>query len=297
VTAGLDLVPVNVRGFKVRGYANEIVRDWYGGRTEHILERYGADAPRVHYHTGLLDELSDTQDVNELKRILRQAQIRLLDVAAKEWQINRLRGGNILDSGCGLGGGSIYWAEKYSCAVTGVSLVQEHLNLVDRYASETGLSNRIDTILCDVHEIHLEPSLKNKYDAVIAIDSSCYMDLPRWFGALRQVLVPDGKIYIADGFVGPGASQALVAKVDDYFKTRMVRLTEYATIAHSFKAWDLSDRAARFFDTTYALIFIQAVAANNLHEKERSLSMHKLLRHAFEARLLYYLLLEADPWK
>jgi len=281
----------------VAKYAKEIVRDWYGGRTEHILERYGGDAPRVHYHTGLVDQLPDTQEVDELKRILRQAQVRLLDIAAKEWQINRLRGGNILDSGCGLGGGSIYWAEKYSCTVTGVSLVQEHLDLVHKYASVIGLSNRIDTIRCDVHEIQLEPNQKNKYDAVIAIDSSCYMDLPRWFSALRQVLVPGGKIYIADGFVGPGASQSLVTEVDDYFKTKMVRPTEYLAVAHSFKAWDFSDQAARFFGTTHPLIFIQAVAANNLHEKERSLSMHKLLRHAFETRLLYYLLLEVDPWK
>jgi tocopherol O-methyltransferase len=80
-----------------------------------------------------------------------------------------------------LGGASIYWAEKYSCRVTGVSLVQEHLDLVHKYASDTGLAERIDTLRCDVHEIHLEPNQKRKYDAVIAIDSSCYMDLPRWF--------------------------------------------------------------------------------------------------------------------
>ena len=279
------------------GYANEIVRDWYGGRTEHILERYGGDVPRVHYHTGLVEQLADTQDVNELRRLLREAQVRLLDVAAKEWQIDRLRGGHILDSGCGLGGGSIYWAEKYTCRVTGVSLVQEHLDLVHKYASDTGLAERIDTLRCDVHEIHLEPNQKHKYDAVIAIDSSCYMDLPRWFSALRRVLLPGGKVYIADGFVGPGASQSLVAEVDDYFKTKMVRPTDYLAVAHSVKAWDLSDQAARFFGTTYPLIFIQAVAANNLHGKERSLSMHKLLRHAFDTRLLYYLLLEVDPWK
>jgi tocopherol O-methyltransferase len=235
--------------------------------------------------------------VNELKRILRDAQIRLLDIAAKEWQINRLRGGNILDSGCGLGGGSIYWAEKYSCTVTGVSLVKEHLDLVNKYASEIGLGNRINTILCDVHEVHLSWDQSNKYDAVIAIDSSCYMDLPRWFNALRQVLRPGGKIYIADGFIGPEASQALVNSVDDYFRTKMVRPTDYLTIAHSLKTWDLSDEAASFFATTYPLIFIQAMAANNLHGKERSLSMHKLLRNAFDTRLLYYLLLEVDPWK
>jgi tocopherol O-methyltransferase len=282
---------------QLAGYANEIVRDWYGRRTEHILERYGADAPRVHYHTGLVDQLPHTEDVDELKRALRQAQVRLLDIAAKEWQIDRLRGGHILDSGCGFGGGSIYWAEKYSCRVTGVSLVQEHLDLVHKYASDTGLAERIDTLRCDVHEIHLEPNQKHKYDAVIAIDSSCYMDLPRWFNALKQVLLPGGKVYIADGFVGPGASQSLVAKVDDYFKTKMVRPTDYLAVAHSVKAWDLSDQAARFFGTTYPLIFIQAAAANNLHGKKASLSMHELLRHAFEARGLYYLILEVDPWK
>lgn len=279
------------------GYAKEIVRDWYGGRTEHILERYGGDAPRVHYHTGLVDQLPDTEDVDELKRALRQAQVRLLEVAAKEWQIDRFRGGNILDSGCGLGGGSIYWAEEYGCTVTGVSLVQEHLDLVRRYASDLGLAKRIDTLRCDVHEIHAEPHQKHKYDAVIAIDSSCYMDLARWFGALRQVLLPGGRVFIADGFVGPAANRSLVAEVDDYFKTKMVRPTDYLAVSHCIKAWDLSDQAARFFGTTYPLIFVQATAANNLHQKRASLAMHKLLRGAFESRRLYYLILEVDPWK
>jgi tocopherol O-methyltransferase len=221
----------------------------------------------------------------------------LLDTAAKEWQIGRLRGGNILDSGCGLGGGSIYWAEKYGCRVTSVSLVQEHLDLVHKYASETGLAGRIDTLRCDVHEIHLESNQRDKYDAVIAIDSSCYMDLPRWFSALRQVLLPGGKIYIADGFLGPGAGLSLINKVDDYFKTKMARPTDYLAVAHSVKVWDFSDQAARFFGTTYPLILIQAVATNNLQSKQASLSMHKLLREAFETRRLYYLMLEADPWK
>jgi tocopherol O-methyltransferase len=284
---------------QLAGYANEIVREWYEGRTEHILERYGGDAPRVHYHTGLVDQVPHTEDVDELKRALRQAQVRLLDIAAKEWQIDRLRGGHILDSGCGLGGGSIYWAEKYSCRVTGVSLVQEHLDLVHKYASDTGLAERIDTLRCDVHEIHLEPNQKHKYDAVIAIDSSCYMDLPRWFNALRQVLLPSGKVYIADGFVGPRSSRELVDEVDAYFATKMVTVGDYLTEAgiRSVKAVDLSDQAARFFGTTYPLIFIQAVAANNLREKERSLSMHTLLRHAFDTRRLQYLLLEIDPWR
>src|SRR5260370_8534687 len=97
------------------GYANEIVKDWYGGRTEHILERYGGDAPRVHYHTGLVDQLPDTQNVDELKRALRQAQVRLLDVAAKEWQIDRLRGGRILVMGLGFRGTAHYPPPHQPC--------------------------------------------------------------------------------------------------------------------------------------------------------------------------------------
>ena len=77
----------------------------------------------------------------------------------------------------------------------------------------------------------------------------------------------------------------------------MVRLTDYLAVAQSLKAWDFSDRAARFFGTTYPLIFIQAMAANNLQGKKASLSMHKLLRHAFDTRRLQYLLLEIDPWR
>jgi tocopherol O-methyltransferase len=280
-------------------YANEIVRDWYEGRTEHILERYGGDAPRVHYHTGLVDQIPATRDVDELKRALRKAQVRLLDVAAREWQADVRFRGDILDSGCGLGGGSIYWAEKYGVNVTGITLVQEHIDLIQKYANRIGIAKQIQTLCCDAHEVHLQPNQRQRYSAAVAIDSSCYMQLGRWFTCLRQVLRPGAKVFIADGFVGPRSSRELVDEVDAYFATKMVTVGDYLTEAgiRSVKAVDLSDQAARFFGTTYPLIFIQAVAANNLREKERSLSMHTLLRHAFDTRRLQYLLLEIDPWR
>lgn len=267
----------------------ETVRNWYRDKTEQIIERYGIAEPRVHYHAGLMDEIPETTDETELKRALHQAQVKLLDVASVKWPAFR---GEILDVGCGLGGGSIYWAENYRVKVTALSLVKEHLDLVNKYAFATGQGGRIQTLCSDAHEIHLQWKQLQRYDAVVAIDSSCHLNPFSWFNCLRQVLKPDGKVYICDVFAGPHADPALIEYVNRYFACKMVQIGSYLSIGNrSINILDCSSGAANFFGTTCKLIEMPKKSGTS-----RSAAMHRMLQYAFETRRLQYLMLEIDPW-
>jgi len=78
---------------------------YYKRKTSAILQRYGP-GPRVHYHTGLVDEPKPFGSVSELRSQLVYAQEVMLRYSAEVWQINSIAFRDILDVGCGLGGGA-----------------------------------------------------------------------------------------------------------------------------------------------------------------------------------------------
>lgn len=77
-----------------------------------------------------------------------------------------------MDVGCGLGGGAIFWAQLYDATVTAVTCAAEHLPVIEALSTMAGVSNKIQTQLCDACEV----SAKFPYDAVVAMESSCYFN-------------------------------------------------------------------------------------------------------------------------
>ena len=81
---------------------------YYDSKTQAILRRYGP-GPRVHYHTGLVDEPPRLDlSIEELRLRLVAAQERMLYHAASVWDASSALCGDVLDVGCGLGGGAIF---------------------------------------------------------------------------------------------------------------------------------------------------------------------------------------------
>ena len=66
----------------------------------------------------------------------------MLRHAAEVWDASEFLSGEILDVGCGLGGGSIFWAAGFGAQVTAVTCVPSHADHVARFAAEAGLSGR-----------------------------------------------------------------------------------------------------------------------------------------------------------
>ena len=95
-------------------------------KTAAILQRYGP-GPRVHYHAGLVDHPPhSSESVQSLRQRLVASQERMLTHAAKIWDAPSTLSGDVLDVGCGLGGGAIYWAHKFGAQVTAVTCVPSH---------------------------------------------------------------------------------------------------------------------------------------------------------------------------
>lgn len=202
------------------------VTRYYSAKTNAILHKYGP-GPRVHFHVGLFDNpLNTTVAQHVLKQRILTAQEAILDFSAQHWGVPASPPVSLLDVGCGLGGGSIYWAEKYGIRVTGLTNAPEHVPLINDFARQTGVADRVIPRLTDVH--HLQDL--RSYDAAVALESSGYMDRDRLFSVMAQALKPGGWFGIEEHFL---CRPEWAAFIDSYYKTRLGTLTEYINAARA----------------------------------------------------------------
>jgi len=227
------------------------VAAYYDEKTERILRRYGP-GPRVHYHTGLLEETPPPGLSLEALRVhIHQAQeqlLRELALAVGGWHEGR----EVLDVGCGLGGGSLYWAMEYGAQVTAVTIAPAHVPWVRRFAQRAGVAERVATLLCDA----LEVPGRESFDVAVAVESSCYLPRREWFRRLRTLLRPGGRVAIADCFLG---REELAGPFDAYWHTRIGTVEEYVRTADEeglrlVLHQDLSARAVSFWALTLDLL-------------------------------------------
>ena len=265
---------------------------YYESKTQAILHRYGP-GPRVHYHAGLVYEPSPLTTATELRSRLRESQQRMLEDAADAWQLNSVAFRDVLDVGCGLGGGAIFWAHEFGSDVTAITIAPSHVNLVATFAAEAGVGSQVHPLLCEALEVRGE----GRFDAIVAIDSSCHLDRRAWFLRVRELLRPGGRLFIADCFVEQDAYRA---PFDRYWCARIGAPDEYLAAAREAgllleRREDVSTLVANFWATTMALIRLEAQNANpSPHESLRareSLIVHSLMRRGLLDGGLLHLLM------
>ena len=272
----------------------EDVVSYYDGKTGLILERYGP-GPRVHYHTGLVEGsgLLDSASVEELRQRLVAAQERMLYYAASIWDASSTLCGDVLDVGCGLGGGSIFWAQECGAQVTAVTCVSSHLDLVERFTALAGVTSRVQTVLCDALAVPGESC----FDAAVAIDSSCHLARREWFARLASLLRPGGRIYIADCFLG---RRKYEEPFNSYWHTRIGTIGEYIVAAEEANLRlesvdDISRRTEHFWIATVTLMEAEArertLGPADIARREASVRMHTLMRRGLVNGGLHYVLM------
>ena len=130
---------------------------------------------------------------------LSQAILKMNDVA---WQLLNLKTeapGQILDAGCGVGGTSIYLAQKYpQMFFTGITIVQAHVAMAESLAKK----HHVTSNTCFFEQNYCHTSFPDQtFDGIIALESviyaHAYEDL---ILELYRVLKPGGRIAILDGF-------------------------------------------------------------------------------------------------
>lgn len=268
------------------------VATYYGSKTQAILQRYGP-GPRVHYHTGLVD---DPPPLGASETVLHQelvaSQERLLHHAADVWRAQSTLCGEVLDVGCGLGGGAIFWAQEFGARVTAVTNVASHVDWIMRFTAQAGVELRVQPLLCNAPEAPGE----NCFDAAVALDSCCHIPRKALFQRLAAVLRPGGRVFITDFFFGRPEYEepfnrhwyACIGTIDEY-----IALAREAGLREELVE-DVSLRAVHFWTTTLALIQAEArenkLSPTEAAKFEASLRMHTLVQQGLADGGLRYAL-------
>lgn len=269
------------------------VVSYFDRKTQSILKRYGP-GPRVHYHTGIVD---DPPPPNASMPILRErlvaGQEQMLWHAAEVWDASSQLTGQILDVGCGLGGGAIFWAQEFGAQVTAVTCVPSHADWVSRFAAQAGVGPQVELLVCDAAEVPGE----NRFDAAVAVDSSGYLPRKEWFARLASLLRPRAPIFIIDCFLERPKYADLF---NSHWHTRIGTIEEYLGAARDsgLKAGsvvDISGRTEHFWTTTLALIDAESKSdhsgATTPNGRSASFKAHSLVRDGLGDGGLRYALL------
>ena len=262
---------------------------YYEEKTEAILRRYGP-GPRVHFHTGLVpsnqwpDGLTSDHQAT-LWRAVVSAQERLLERAAALLPRAPLE---VLEVGCGLGGGALFWAMEHGAHVTAISTAPSQIATVTRFAAEAGVSDRVRAEVCDALAV------QGRFDLVTAVESPCYLPRRAWMAHVHGLLRPGGTLLVADCLLG---REELRAPFDAYWKTAIGTRAEYLASARDagftvVANLDLSLEGARFWTLTRALIEHELAASAGdpklVARKQASLREHLRLERGLEDGGLEY---------
>ncbi|CAM5649557.1 hypothetical protein GCM10010329_10080 [Streptomyces spiroverticillatus] len=276
------------------------VPTYYTRKTSDILHKYGP-GPRTHFHVGMFgpgEHPQTTVAQRVLKRRILAAQEAVLAHAADLWDVAAAPPETLLDVGCGLGGGSLFWAQEHGAHVTGLTVTPDHIPVIEEFTRRAGAQGQVTAVLGDVHDWDRERA----FDAAVAIESSGYMDRERLFSVMAKTLRPGGWFGIQEHFL---CRPEWTDFVDGYYRTRLGTLTEYIAAARAagFELEldeDITDRVAEFWVQSMAWTTAEIEAVDQGRGSpiardrlvESALTHGKFYRvwrdHALETRLLLF---------
>lgn len=192
----------------------------------------------------------------QVRKERRQAQIDLIE-ALLDWGEVR-QASQILDVGCGIGGSSLYLAEKFAAAATGITLSPVQANRASQRAAAAGLSDRTHFQVADALQM---PFADESFDLVWTLESGEHMpDKQQFLAECFRVLKPGGTLLMATWCHRP-TPPALTADEQQHLEKIyrvyclpfVVSLPDYAAIAQSLglqnlRTADWSDAVAPFWN-------------------------------------------------
>jgi len=171
----------------------------------------------------------------------RQAQIDIIEELLRWGGLNdrKLPPQHILDVGCGIGGSTLYLAEKFNATAQGITLSPEQVRRAKERAREANLGDRIDFQVANALEL---PFADNSFDLVWSFESGEHFpDKAKFLKEAYRVLKPGGMLLMAtwchrptDSLAGEltaDEKQHLAAIYRVYCLPFVISLPEYRAIA------------------------------------------------------------------
>jgi tocopherol O-methyltransferase len=191
----------------------------------------------------------------------RQAQIELIEELLS-WAgvTTKSTTQNILDLGCGIGGSSLYLANKFAADVTGITLSQMQVSRARERAINAGLEEKVQFQLANALSL---PFADNSFDLIWSLESGEHMpDKAKFLAECYRVLQPKGRLIIATwchretsmmGNLTTDEIRNLKEIYRVYCLPYVIALSEYKTIAEqcgfqALKTDDWSISVAPFWD-------------------------------------------------
>jgi tocopherol O-methyltransferase len=200
------------------------------------------------------------------KKDRRQAQIELIEEMlnwAEVRQVGAIPCGcpQILDVGCGIGGSSLYLAQKFNARAVGITLSPVQAARATERAQEAGLAAEVQFQVADALDM---PFADDSFDFVWSMESGEHMpDKEKFLQECYRVLKPGGTFLMATWCHRPITPATGELTVDEqqhlaeiyrvYCLPYVISLPEYEAIAYSLsfqniRTADWSDAVAPFWD-------------------------------------------------
>jgi tocopherol O-methyltransferase len=191
----------------------------------------------------------------------RQAQIELIEELLS-WAGVTIKNTtqNILDVGCGIGGSSLYLADKFAADITGITLSQMQVSRARERAIHAGLEDKVHFQLANALSM---PFADNSFDLIWSLESGEHMpNKAQFLAECYRVLQPGGKLILVTwchretlmmGDLTTNEIRHLKEIYRVYCLPYVIALSEYKTIAEQcgfqeLKTDDWSTAVAPFWD-------------------------------------------------
>ncbi len=113
------------------------------------------------------------------------------DLICRKLGLDTMRGGRLLDVGCGWGSMAIHAASHYDVSVVGVTISDSQVAAARQRVAAAGLSDRVEIRKQDYRDVD------ERFDAIASIGMSEHVgrqNLDRYYEVLRRALPPHGRL-------------------------------------------------------------------------------------------------------
>ena len=248
------------------------------------------------------------------KKNRRQAQIDMIEELLHWGAANEASSlwppSSILDIGCGIGGSTVYLAEKFNATATGITLSPVQAKRAKERAESANLSQGTNFIVADALDM---PFPDESYDLVWSLESGEHMpNKQKFLQECHRVLKPGGTIIMAtwchrpvdgsDGHLTDDERRHLADIYRVYALPYVISLPEYEAIAQDIGfenicSADWSTAAAPFWDVVIESAFDPKVLVSLLFSGwttiQAALSL-RLMSGGYERRLIKFGLLRGN---